>query len=117
MEEIDIWRAAQQLIKMYGSEAGLAAAERADKAIDQGDPEGESNTQSGSRMREICTYGSVRGRSAMSVPTAIPNYFRDALWLTFEGQPLEDHSVYWRSILVTKRLLGVAINPHLLRDC
>jgi len=41
MEEIDIWRAAQQLIKMYWSEAGLAAAQRADKAIDQGDPEGE----------------------------------------------------------------------------
>ena len=31
-----------------------------------------SHTQGGSRMPELGTYGSVRGRSAMSVPTAIP---------------------------------------------
>ena len=41
----------------------------------------------------------------------------DALWLGFEGKPLTPHSVYGRIILVSKRLLGVAINPHLLRDC
>jgi hypothetical protein len=40
MNEIDIWRSAQQLIKMYGLEAELAAAQRADKAVDQGNPEG-----------------------------------------------------------------------------
>jgi site-specific recombinase XerD len=41
----------------------------------------------------------------------------DALWLGFEGQPLATQSVYGRIMLVTRRLLGVAINPHLLRDC
>ena len=40
-----------------------------------------------------------------------------ALWLTSEGTPLDAHSIYWRFKLVTKRLLGVEINPHLLRDC
>jgi integrase/recombinase XerD len=40
-----------------------------------------------------------------------------SLWLTFEGTPLDDHSINWRFMLVTKRLLGVAMNPHLLRDC
>ena len=41
----------------------------------------------------------------------------EALWLTFEGGPLGYHSIYDRFVLVTKRLLGVKINPHLLRDC
>ena len=40
-----------------------------------------------------------------------------SLWLTFEGTPLDDHSINWRFMLVTKRLLGVAMNPHLMRDC
>lgn len=39
------------------------------------------------------------------------------LWLTFEGTPLDDHSIHGRFMLVTKRLLAVAMNPHLLRDC
>lgn len=41
----------------------------------------------------------------------------EALWLEFMGAPLRCHSIYGRIILVTKRLLGVGINPHLLRDC
>jgi hypothetical protein len=41
MDEIDIWRAIQPMINLYGDRAPLAAARRADKAIDQGDPEGE----------------------------------------------------------------------------
>ncbi len=41
MDDIDIWRAAQQLITMYGDGAQLGACQRADKAIDQGDPVGE----------------------------------------------------------------------------
>lgn len=41
----------------------------------------------------------------------------NALWLGFEGQEITAHSIYCRFVLVTKRLLGVAINPHLLRDC
>ncbi len=44
-------------------------------------------------------------------------YTGQTLWLEFLGAPLQYHSVYCRFILVTKRLLGVGINPHLLRDC
>lgn len=44
-------------------------------------------------------------------------YSDQSLWLEFLGAPLRDHSIYGRFILVTKRLLGVGINPHLLRDC
>ena len=40
MEEIDIWRAAEQMRKLYGSDAAIHAAMRADKLIDQGDIEG-----------------------------------------------------------------------------
>lgn len=39
--ELDRWRAAQQLINSHGEEAELEAARRADKAIEQGSPEGE----------------------------------------------------------------------------
>jgi len=35
--EIEIWRAAAQMIKMFGDEAELMACQRADGAIDQGD--------------------------------------------------------------------------------
>jgi integrase len=40
-----------------------------------------------------------------------------ALWLTFEGEPMQAHSIYYRFITRTTRLVGVRINPHLLRDC
>jgi integrase len=50
-------------------------------------------------------------------PSFGPAATERALWLTFEGTALDDHSIHWRFALVTKRLLGVAINPHLLRDC
>jgi hypothetical protein len=42
MEDLDIWRSAQVLIPYYGDGAEMAAAARADKAIEQGNPEGES---------------------------------------------------------------------------
>jgi hypothetical protein len=42
VDEIDRWRAAQQLIKAHGLEASLNAAQRADEAIARGDAEGES---------------------------------------------------------------------------
>ena len=38
--EIDIWRAAQQMIEIYGPDAGINAALRADHLLDQGDPDG-----------------------------------------------------------------------------
>jgi hypothetical protein len=40
MEDIDIWRAAEQMRKLYGADAAIHAAMRADKLMDQGDIEG-----------------------------------------------------------------------------
>jgi hypothetical protein len=40
MEEIDIWRAAEQMRRLYGSDAAIHAAMRADKLMDQGNVEG-----------------------------------------------------------------------------
>jgi len=37
MEEIDVWRAAQKMIELYPEGAEIAAATRADAALDQGD--------------------------------------------------------------------------------
>jgi hypothetical protein len=39
--ELDRWRAAQQLINQHGDGAEMAAAQRADRAIAQGSPDGE----------------------------------------------------------------------------
>jgi len=50
-------------------------------------------------------------------PSFLKGGVSDALWLGFEGKPLAPQSVYGRIMLVSRRLLGVAINPHLLRDC
>ena len=40
MEEIDIWRAAEQMRKMFGAEAASQSSARADKLMGQGDVEG-----------------------------------------------------------------------------
>jgi hypothetical protein len=40
MEEIDIWRAANRMIDLYGAEAALNAALRSDKMLDQGNVDG-----------------------------------------------------------------------------
>jgi len=40
MEETDIWRAAEQMRKLYGADAAIHSAMRADKLMDQGDVEG-----------------------------------------------------------------------------
>jgi hypothetical protein len=40
MEDIDIWRAAEQMRKLYGDGAAIHSAMRADKLMDQGDIEG-----------------------------------------------------------------------------
>lgn len=37
MQEIDTWRAAQQMRKMFGPDAAVQSAMRADKLLDQGD--------------------------------------------------------------------------------
>lgn len=40
MEEIDIWRAAEQMQKRYGADAAIQSAMRADALLDQGDVAG-----------------------------------------------------------------------------
>ena len=40
IEEVDIWRAAEQMRKLYGADAVIHAAMRADNLLDQGDVEG-----------------------------------------------------------------------------
>ena len=40
MEDIDIWRAAEQMRKLYGPDATIQSAMRPDKLMDQGDVEG-----------------------------------------------------------------------------
>lgn len=40
MDDIDIWRAAQQMRKQFGIDAAIQAALRADKLLDQGDTDG-----------------------------------------------------------------------------
>jgi hypothetical protein len=42
IEDIDIWRAAEQMRKLYGADAAIHAAVRADKLMDQSDIEGFS---------------------------------------------------------------------------
>jgi hypothetical protein len=39
-DELGIWRAAEQMRKLYGADAAIHAAMRADKLMDQGDIEG-----------------------------------------------------------------------------
>ena len=38
--DIDIWRAAQVMVKRYGQDAPIEAAARADEMLDQGDMDG-----------------------------------------------------------------------------
>ncbi len=40
MDEMEIYRAANQRVKRYGENPGIEAAMRADAMIEQGDPEG-----------------------------------------------------------------------------
>ena len=40
MEEIDIWRAAAAALKLYGDDAALKAAIRADELLDEGELKG-----------------------------------------------------------------------------
>jgi len=42
MDDLDIWRAANEMIKLYGADAQFKAALRADKLLDLGDSEGFS---------------------------------------------------------------------------
>lgn len=40
-EEIDIWRAANLLVKRHGADAVIVAAQRADELLSQGDTDGQ----------------------------------------------------------------------------
>jgi len=50
-------------------------------------------------------------------PRLLPNRLSDLLWISAEGQVMAAHNVGMRITRVTKRLLGVAISPHLFRHC
>jgi hypothetical protein len=39
--DIDIWRAADLLVKQHGGDAAIVAAQRADELLDAGDVEGQ----------------------------------------------------------------------------
>jgi len=39
------------------------------------------------------------------------------LWVTVRRGRMTDHTIYWSVCKISKRLLEVQINPHLLRDC
>jgi hypothetical protein len=41
IDDIDVWRAANILVKQHGENAALVAAQRADELLAQGDIEGE----------------------------------------------------------------------------
>jgi len=39
------------------------------------------------------------------------------LWIQQDGHPMRPDAIYARVTLMTRRWLGVAVNPHLFRDC
>lgn len=41
----------------------------------------------------------------------------DALWLSIRGTPMSEQALYQQVVTVTRRYLGVPINPHMFRDC
>ena len=40
VDDKDVWRSAQVLVKRYGEDAGFEAAKRVDAILEAGDPEG-----------------------------------------------------------------------------
>ena len=50
-------------------------------------------------------------------PSFGPEPTNKALWLGFEGGGLCAHSTYCRIVLITRRLFGAPINPHLFPSC
>ena len=39
------------------------------------------------------------------------------LWISIRSTPLTDNTIYCRVCLLTKKLIGKRVNPHLFRDC
>mgnify|MGYP001223689312 CR=1 FL=1 len=50
-------------------------------------------------------------------PQLLPDSDTNRLWITKYGKPMKDKTIYDRITKTTKRVFGVAINPHLFRDC
>ncbi len=43
--------------------------------------------------------------------------FEGPLWISTRGRPMTDHALYFAINRSSERIVGVRINPHLLRDC
>jgi site-specific recombinase XerD len=41
----------------------------------------------------------------------------DALWISCEGTPMHERSIYGRIVKLTAKAFGAPVNPHLFRDC
>ena len=52
----------------------------------------------------------LRARATRPVPT-------DRLWISRNGTSMENPTLYCRVKAVTRREFGIALNPHLFRDC
>ncbi len=50
-------------------------------------------------------------------PRLLGNKESRRLWITINGDAMARNTVYGAIVKTTKQLLGVAINPHLFRDC
>ena len=52
----------------------------------------------------------LRSRAARPAPT-------DRLWISRNGTPMDNPTLYCRVKTVSRREFGIALNPHLFRDC
>ena len=50
-------------------------------------------------------------------PRLLAGRTEDHFWIQKDGQPMRPATIYTRVMLLTRRCLGVAVNPHLFRDC
>ena len=65
MEEIDVWRSAQLLLKRHGPDAWLIASQRADALLENGDADGfHAWVRIGRAIKELEGAGQVPGRDS-----------------------------------------------------
>jgi integrase len=50
-------------------------------------------------------------------PLLLKDKITNRLWLSWTGRPMTGMDVYHRVTIVTKRAFGIAISPHIFRDC
>ena len=72
VEEIEVWRAANQLVERYGEDAELEAAMRADAMIEAGDVEGQRVWNRGSSRRLMSCCVNSRNRANPSISPVSP---------------------------------------------